>query len=101
MSIDTKDAIHVAVAGTTVTSGAASASVAVPNNSAGVRARVLRLVSPGNVYVKLGNGATTATTSDMMISANLDTYVNTQNFNTIAYLEATAGALLNITPLEA
>lgn len=101
MSIDTKNALHVAVAGLTVTTAAASASSAVPNNSAGVRARCVRLASPGNVFVKLGNGATTCTTNDVMVLAGQDVIINTANFNTIAYLESTVGALLNITPLEA
>lgn len=94
------DAYLVGATGATVTSSGTSASVAIPNNAAGVRARVVRLQCTGNVYVKFTSGAGTCTNQDMLLSPNYDVMVHCKNFDTISYLQETASAKLNITPME-
>ena len=87
--------------GTTVTSSGVSQSTSVPNDSSGSRARQVRLMVTGNLYVKFGKGATTATTNSALLSPNFDVVVNCKQFDTIAYIQETAAAKLNIIPLEA
>ena len=87
--------------GTTVVSGAASASTAVPNDTSGGRAKQVRLMVTGNLYVKFTSGAGTATANDMLLSPNFDVLVNCRQYDTISYIQETAAAKLNITPLEA
>ena len=93
-------AYNLGAVGTTVTSGAVSASVAIPNAADGNRAKQVRLVGTGNLYVKFTKGVGTATTSDVMVATNFDMVVNCRQFDTISYLQETVAAKLNITPLE-
>jgi hypothetical protein len=94
------DAYSVGATGITVVSGASTASTAIPNMNDGTRAKVVRLQVTGNVYVKFGLASVTATTNDMMLSPNFDVLVNCKQFSTIAYIQETTSAKLNITPLE-
>lgn len=95
------DSIHVASTGTTVTSGAASASVAIPNASDGVKPRYVRIAASGESFVKMGVGAgTTATNNDVLIQP-ADCVIMSVGGNThIAYIQGPAAARVNITPLE-
>lgn len=99
MSIGFNDGLAVSAVGATVTSGAGSASVAVPNNSTGGRAKLVRVSATGNLYVKFSVGAATCTTNDVMLTTTPE-YVCCQNYDTISYLQEAVAAKLNITPLE-
>ena len=94
------DAVTVNAGGTQVTSGAASAVAAIPNDAAGIRARVVRLQSTGNAYVRPGFSGTTCTVNDILLSPNESLILNVKPFTHIAYLQETASAKINITPLE-
>jgi hypothetical protein len=94
------NAIAVAATGTTVTSGAASASVAIPNAADGNRARFVRIQAAGLVHVKPGGSAVACTADDMMVSASESVILSVKPFTHIAYLEESAGAKLTITPVE-
>lgn len=87
--------------GVTVVSGASSLSQAIPNDSSGNRAKLVRLMVTGNLYVKFTKGAGTATSNDMLLSPNFDVVVNCRQYDTISYIQETASAKLNILPLEA
>jgi hypothetical protein len=93
--------LAVNAAGTQVTSGAASAVAAIPNASDGARARFVRVQATGNCYVRPGTSGTTCTVNDILLSPNTDLRLNVQGFTHIAYLQETAAAKINITPLEA
>ncbi len=92
--------IAVAATGTQVTTGAASASAAIPNAADGGKARRVLLCSPGNCYVRAGASGVTATVNDLLIAANHPIVLNVRGYTHIAYLQETATAKLNITPLE-
>jgi len=87
--------------GSTVISGAGSATVAIPNDSSGNKARLVRLQVTGNLYVKFAKGAATASNQDMLLSPNYDVIVNCMQYDNIGYIQEAAAAKLNITPLEA
>lgn len=93
-------ALRVGATGVTVAAGAVSANTAIPNTTSGNRARAVLLTSIGNVHVRFGNGAgTTATTNDLLIASDTQV-VYCQPFDRIAYIQNSAAATLNITPLE-
>lgn len=94
------DAYQVGATGNTVTSGAGSANITIPNTVNGVRARFVRLQVTGNLYVKFGLAGVVATTNDMLLSPNFDVIVSCYAFTTIAYIQEAAASKLNITPLE-
>lgn len=87
--------------GATVISGVGSASQAIPNDNSGAKAKLVRLMVTGNLYVKFTKGAGTATTNDMLLSPNFDVVVNCKQYDTISYIQETAASKLNIIPLEA
>lgn len=90
--------------GTTVTSGAASANVAIPNDSNGTTARAVMLTAGGvanpALHVKLGTtNAVAATANDLMVGP-LPIVVVTRGYGWIAYLQETAATKLQIAPIE-
>jgi hypothetical protein len=86
--------------GTQVTSSAASAVVAIPNAADGARARHLRIQSTGACYVRPGGSGTTCTNADILLTGGGQAILNVQGFTHIAYLQESAGAKINLTPLE-
>jgi hypothetical protein len=94
------DFLSVNATGIQVSSGAASAVVAIPTNAAGKIPKHVRLQSTGNAYVRPGGSGTTCTVNDFLLSPNNDNVLDVANFTHIAYLQETASAKINITPLE-
>jgi hypothetical protein len=95
-----KNLISVAAAGTQVTTGAASATTAIPNNAAGTRARRLRLQALAPCYVRPGFSGTTCTTGDILLTASEAVLLDVTAFTHIAHLQETAAAKFVMTPLE-
>ncbi len=95
------DSLHIFAVGTTVTTGAASASVAIPNTSQGTRPYYIRIAATGESFIRLGIGAgTTATGNDVLIQP-ADSLILSVGGNThVAYIQGPAAARVNITPLE-
>ena len=94
------EAFQVNATGAQVTTGAASARVAIPTNAAGKACKHVRLQSTGNCYVRPGDASVTATANDILLSPNNHLILAVAGFSNIAYLQETAAAKLNITPLE-
>ncbi len=94
-------AITVVAAGTTVTTGAASASVALPNTSAGTRPYYIRVTASAESFVRLGTSAgVTATGNDLLIQPADSVILSTAGCTHIAYIQGVAAARVNIIPLE-
>jgi hypothetical protein len=87
--------------GVQVTSGAASATVAIPNAADGNRARFVRVQAKATAYIRPGTSGTTCTVNDILITGNEQVILNVQSFTHIAYLQETAATIINISPLEA
>lgn len=100
MGVSYNDAVRVSGTGTTVTASATSASVTIPNNASGVRAKFVRLQCTGNLYVKFTYGAGTCTNNDVLLSPNISDIFAVASFDTISYLQEAANPKLNIIPLE-
>jgi hypothetical protein len=96
-----ENALQPGAVGATYTSSVSSTSQTIPNTVDGTRARCVLLTATAFLYVKFTRGAGTCTANDLMISPNYPMIVNCRQFDTISYLQETAAAKINITPLEA
>lgn len=95
------DVIAVSASGTTVTSGATTANVALPTTANGLAPKFVRLQVDGFMFVRLGDASVVATTNDLLLSPNEAEVVVAAGAAKIAYIQSTAAAKLNIIPLEA
>ena len=83
-----------------VTSGGSSARIAIPNAADGNPARHLRVQALATAYIRPCNSTGAATTNDILVTANEQVILNVQGFTHVAYLQETASAKINLTPLE-
>lgn len=95
-----EQAYSVVAVGSTTTSTGTSQNIAIPNGQNGVRARFVRLMVTGNLYVKLGTTTAVATVNDMLLSPNFDVILDCMAFDHIGVIQETASAKLNMVPLE-
>ena len=95
--------ISVAAAGTIVTSGAASAEVAIPVGANGAVPSAVHIacVTPaGAAHVKAVRTGTAATTSDLCVTFGAPVILWVKGQSHIAHIQEVAASKLNITPLE-
>lgn len=95
-----KVSLSISAVGTTATTGAASAVTAIPNDTAGIRARRVRLAAHAACFFIPGFSGTTCTTNDAHLGAGESVIVDVKAQTHIAHLQDTAAAKLTITPLE-
>ena len=98
-----EQAVTYAANGVQVTSGVASATVAIPNTADGNKARYVVLICPsGYCYAKpVVGGSSTASVADFpIISTSAIVVLSVHQFSHIAYIQGSAAALLNILPIE-
>lgn len=99
----TLEALAMYASGVNQATGAASATVAIPNNSSGQRARFVRVLATADCYVKPVTGAGgTAAAGDMYIGAGPAgrEVLNVAGCTHIAVIQVAAAGLLNVVPLE-
>lgn len=95
------DFITVSATGTTVTTGAASASATIPNAADGNKPRYIRVAATVESYVKLGAAGVTATNQDIMVQPADAVVLHVPlGVTNIAYIQGTSTGKVNITPLE-
>lgn len=97
------DSIKITEDGATVTSGAASARVAIPNNAAGTTARAIRIMCPVHAayaYIRVGNSAVVATSNSVVVNGEEELVLDVTGCTHIAYIEGSTAALINIAPIE-
>jgi hypothetical protein len=80
--------------------GAASASVAIPNNSAAAAPRVVRLAATQPCRVRFGPSGLTAVATDMLVQPQNDVYVYMAGNTHVAAIQESTGGNLSITALE-
>tara|TARA_Y100000310_G_scaffold345726_1_gene468881 strand:- start:3209 stop:3496 length:288 start_codon:yes stop_codon:yes gene_type:complete len=86
--------------GTGATTGAASAQIAIPNDSTGNAARTVAVAVSGTTYVQPGSSAVTATTGSMIATIGKPLILDVMGLTHIAHLELTAAQRITVTPLE-
>lgn len=94
------DVITIAVDGTTVTTGAATARVAIPNNSAGTRPLYIRVSASNESYVQIGGATVNATANSLLVQPADCVLLAVGGCTHIAHIQGTAPGRVNITPLE-
>ena len=88
-------------AGATVTTGAASAFVAIPTVQGNVTPRFIRVSATTESYVRLGTSSVVATTNDLLVQPSDCLMLAIPNGIThIAYIQGTATGKVNIAPME-
>lgn len=96
-------AFTVSATGTQVTSGAATANAAIPNDASGGRAKRVRVtvaIAAGFAYIRPGASGVTATVNDLPVNFGAPVDLNVGGMTHIAYIEGSTACKLNITPLE-
>jgi len=87
--------------GSTVTTGAASATVAIPVASDGNRPRFVRIAAVQESYVKVVQAGGTATANDIMVQpADAVILHIPMGMTHIAYIQGASASRVNIVPLE-
>lgn len=95
-----EDAVTINAAGASVTTGAASARIAIPNTASGTRPYYIRVAAATESFVKLGDNTVVATNNDILIQP-ADSLILVVGANTnIAYIQGASTGRVNITPLE-
>jgi len=92
--------ITVGAAGALVTSGAASAEVAIPDTADGETAKVVRIASTALAHVKPVLTGTAATANDTLVGPGDAVYLHVQGYTHVAYIQQTAAAKIQISPVE-
>lgn len=95
----TTSVFRVAVTGANITTSAVSASTTIPDNSAGTK-RFIRVSTTANAHIRVGTGAQTAVTTDMLIITGETVCLDVTNCDTIAAIQNAAAGTVNITPVE-
>lgn len=86
--------------GTTQATGAATARVALPTDSAGNNPRYVRVAAINESYVRLGNSGVNATTNDTLIQPADAAILAVNGATHIAFIQGTAAGKVNVMPLE-
>ena len=87
--------------GTGGTTAGTSATIAIPNNSAGSKANKVLISVGGLTYVLPGPSGATATTSSIIVDSGSPLVLDVQAPTHIAHLQSTARQPLTATPIEA
>lgn len=86
--------------GSTQATGAASARIAIPVDSAGNNPRYIRVAAINESYVKLGSVAVAATSNDVLIQPADAAIMCVNGATHIAFIQGTAVGKINVIPLE-
>lgn len=90
----------VGAACSSATTGASSATVAIPNDSSGTTARYVRIVATGLAWVRpVQTGGSVTAANGLLITTN-DVVLNVRGFTHIAHIQQGSAQTVNICPLE-
>lgn len=101
MSTPAHRGLHIFATGTQIAATTVSASVALPNNSAGVLGQHVLVQADGLAYVKLTVGSTTAATvNDLMVNSTYPLMLVSGGADHLAALASTGTVHVNVLPVE-
>lgn len=98
-----KNSLKIVKDGLSLTSGATSTTVALPTNNAGKAATIIRVSCPNSshyAFVLPGNSTVVATAASVAIGNFSEVILDTTGCTHIAYLQGSAAAIVNISPVE-
>lgn len=96
----TSSPIRVTNTGVNLTTGAASVSSALPNNSAGLPPRYVVVTATAAAHIRFGKIAATAIATDLMIVPGMGMLLDVKGFDFVAAIQDTATGTVNIAPVE-
>jgi len=88
-----KTGVNIATSGT-------SAGAVLATNTVGSVANLVRIAATASAYVRIGTGAQTAVSTDMMISPGEAIVVATNGNTHVAALQVTAAGVVQVSPVE-
>lgn len=86
--------------GVSITTSAASASSALPNANGAALGRRYIVTATVAAHVRLGVGAPTAMTTDLLVQPGAPVVLNRANFTHIAAIQNAAAGAVIVTPLD-
>lgn len=95
-----ENVITIAKDGNTVTTGAASANITIPLNSAGGKPSYVRVAATTESYVQMGTAAVVATANSTLVQPADSVILAVGGHDHIAYIQGASSGKVNITPLE-
>lgn len=93
-------AVCIVASGSNITTGAASASAAIPNTSANTEPQFIRVAATAAAYVKVGASGVTAAAGDILVLPEAPIVLRTHGNSHIAAIQASAAGVVNVCPLE-
>lgn len=93
-------ALGIGATGANITTSGTSASVAIPNNAAGVRARFVRVTCTVAAYVKVGPSAVAAAAGDALLNPEHELMLAVGGFTHIAAIQVASAGVVNVVPVE-
>ena len=94
------DSISVVKTGTTIATGAASANVAIPTDSADTVPKYVRVAATAACYVKVGPTGVTAAAGDVVVQPGDAVVLKTHGLGYIAAIQVSAAGVMQVSPLE-
>jgi len=95
------NALQVSATGVSITTSGTSANGNVPNDSSGTKPRYVRVAATAAAYVRIGSGAQTAVTTDMLVQPGdaviLMCPAGTPN---VGAIQVSVAGIVNVTPIE-
>ena len=95
-----EDSVCIVATGGTITTSAASARIAIPNDSSGVAPKYVRVISTNPAYVKVGNSTVTAAAGDAMVQPADSVILNVSRCTHVAAIQVSAAGTVQVSPLE-
>ena len=92
--------LQINATGINITTSGVSAGAALPVDSGGANPRYIRIAVTAATYVRVGTGAQTAVSTDMLVNPNDAVIVPTLGRTHIAGIQVTAGGVLQVSPAE-
>ena len=92
--------IKIAANGSSATTGASSATIAIPNDSSGERAKAVLITVQGSTYVLPGSSSAAATTASTIVHPESPLLIDVTGHTHIAHIQLTAAQAIVVTPIE-
>lgn len=92
--------VGITASGSNITTGAASASVAIPNTAAGDRPQFVRVACTVAAYVKVGASGVTAAAGDILLNPEHQLLLKVRGHTHVAAIQVSAAGVVNVSPVE-
>lgn len=92
--------LAIVTSGANITTGAASARAAIPNDQSGKRAKVIRVTCTVAAYVKPGDSTITAAAADILLNPEHELLLNVSGATHLAAIQSASAGVVNMVAVE-